>query len=1464
MPHEPGHVETAEEREQRLLDSALRLRRPSQDRQLEQRALELRQEPAATPTPRPAPRISAPEAVAEPTPFADAVAGEPTFLPSGQPTRPLAPAEIQAMGRRGFVSDPFQIRQIAEESADLFTSFVQTEVIPGQQQIEQRAAQLRSQGLPTLGAAQQARREIGLPSRPFNALAAPFDGGFSSAGRGPSIPLLGGRSFRDVDIGVQGGLELLFDPFNILLGAGAVVRGGLAGLTRIPQAIRGVSQAARAPLVPRTAFRQAGLETAARPTGRAVPSTFAEAEARQAARGAVEPETIARAAPTAESVDRPFRGTDIIEALARSEVAFQTGQFERQAILEKLNAAIFAEEGTFPVISWTRRSTERGLKQNPGDRKGPEWLLEVQTAGWPPERLAKYTLELADDVRETFGTFYRLKGISPEAPRALPEGAAPVLREAAGAIPEQPALPPPSPPRGPEPFQDFQIGDIVVGRFQQQDPKIITSIRPGAKGKLTVFGHRRAGEVERPISVTPRNLTLVERPSQVSAPARGGITPPRGPDFSTASAGAQPEDVLARIQRQAVPGDRPDQTLLVRHEASITTAQNDATIARTVGNQSLQAQGIGRASRGRLAIREQDIPQMDELFEALHNPSRVASGEVRVPAGFESDYRRLRELTDWEEAARIDFNPELATVEDYFFRGWKVPDNFVDPSGTAGRGGVGTRPAFTRPRANATYREMREAGFEPLRWNPYEQWEVSRLMGVRHRQQLQLIDDMKQTGLAVQNSGRSIEGWRTPDIGPAFRGKPFVNETTGQVGFTDSWVVPNRVANSLENIYGVRPKGLTVNVLNREVDLLKAIDVATFVPKRAKLFGSFFQQKDFILRNSIGTWTRMVDELRRGRPDQALRALAVWPRSTYTILKSNFSPSTRLSLRQQLQSTEPLIPGRPGVHNQGIMEAGLSNIDPTIFQTEELLSTARLAAEDAGVLGVKKVIRAIGDFESAMRRGLFEGPYPAAQITDIKNNIAPLAAREFPDLSDEALNGVIARRTNIKYSTIPASQSVFQNRVIREVLRRAFFSIGESEGLLRQAAGAIGGPDAAFWRKHWLGALVGLVATANIMHFASTGEPLPFGRYFPVRRTEFGPLPFGYNPDFASPNVPITGRNQGEVKLDLMDQMDTVFRLLDPKSFLTSRESVPFRAAQNQLFGENFFGEDITQGPEALGPAGGVVTRAVQAAQDVFSPIGPGNLVDIARESIPGGEELIPEGESRLGTQGQLVQGVGINLRAESTSQLLDRAAGTMFKGLRYDELWPFEKGLAQDSPVAADELRARQETGVARGQESALLFSDLRELDEQEQTQLQEVSENRVIERSPFQARQEYFSIIGKFAVLRNDAREDAFGKQSGDFDVDNSDPLKVALAQYYQAIAESKTPALLFDFDAFRAKSDRLRVSWTPAQRDYVDANTHIRDVPQKLLNVLPRRTRENIDRSRRAREKRLRESQTRQSRP
>ena len=226
------------------------------------------------------------------------------------------------------------------------------------------------------------------------------------------------------------------------------------------------------------------------------------------------------------------------------------------------------------------------------------------------------------------------------------------------------------------------------------------------------------------------------------------------------------DDINKEIARVATVGETEIETLLRRHEGVINLMDMEASQLARAGEKSLRALGVSVSRHGREVVKDSAIDEMNQLFKALH-------GEGDVPVRFQGVYQKLRSLADWTEGMRVNFNLDTAHVSQYFYRGWKPPDDLLQAIKKQGE--VGWPPGFTKPRVNATYSEMRALGFEPLSWNPFEQWRISQMQTVRFEQQMALVNAMKRAGIARPLvKGPSVKGWRVPNIGPAFEGKPMV------------------------------------------------------------------------------------------------------------------------------------------------------------------------------------------------------------------------------------------------------------------------------------------------------------------------------------------------------------------------------------------------------------------------------------------------------------------------------------------------------------------------------------------------------------------------------------------------------------------------------------------------------------------------------------------------------------------
>ena len=347
-----------------------------------------------------------------------------------------------------------------------------------------------------------------------------------------------------------------------------------------------------------------------------------------------------------------------------------------------------------------------------------------------------------------------------------------------------------------------------------------------------------------------------------------------------------------------------------------------------------------------------------------------------------------------------------------------------------------------------------------------------------------------------------------------------------------------------------------------------------------------------------------------------------------------------------------------------------------------------------------------------MARGLFMGFVESLQQFDVAYVTGPAVARAHPGWSRAQLEGEVARKINLKYSTLPDWQTIVHNPQTKAALHDLFFSSNEFESHMLQVLGVlpfrhVGGKewwrwrwawaDSAFWRKHWMGMYFSWVVQANALHILSTGEPLPLDRYSPIRANEGDGAPFTYNTRFMSPDLPfLKGRGRVDLALDLVNQADTVFRLMQPDDAFRGRLNVVTGAGLTQALGYDYWRRPLE------GPA----DRALHVAQDVLAPIGVGHALAAFGVGV--------EGEQRLGLA-NLVQSAGFNLRAATNQDLRDAAAVEHAAALRpaggpleaaavtgYDDLEPAEKvrlrTLAPTTWAELDRRGAEQAEQVGAG----------------------------------------------------------------------------------------------------------------------------------------------------------------------
>jgi hypothetical protein len=231
----------------------------------------------------------------------------------------------------------------------------------------------------------------------------------------------------------------------------------------------------------------------------------------------------------------------------------------------------------------------------------------------------------------------------------------------------------------------------------------------------------------------------------------------------------------------------------------------------------------------------------------------------------------------------------------------------------------------------------------------------------------------------------------------------------------------------------------------------------------------------------------------------------------------------------------------------------------------------------------------------------------------------------------------------------------------------------------------------------------------------------------------------------------------------------------------------------------------------------------------MFAPIGVGGIIgEWLRQEIPGAEEIVPRGEERVGIKGLAVQATGVNVRAETTMNLLDRVARDSgflkVNGLPVEtwaDLEPSQKRELSNNVELQTELGLRSEAAIERQQLKAEGFSTLDDIDKER------VVRGEALVSEFAQGLMEADAFRDEVTLLK---REMSARKSQVDIDfqlfketdVLPTDPNKRALVQYYETFDKAKRASGVLDWDKQEVLEGRLRKQWSDTQEAYVDRNT------------------------------------------
>jgi len=178
-----------------------------------------------------------------------------------------------------------------------------------------------------------------------------------------------------------------------------------------------------------------------------------------------------------------------------------------------------------------------------------------------------------------------------------------------------------------------------------------------------------------------------------------------------------------------------------------------------------------------------------------------------------------------------------------------------------------------------------------------------------------------------------------------------------------------------------------------------------------------------------------------------------------------------------------------------------------------------------------------------------------------------------------------------------------------------------------------------------------------------------------------------------------------------------------------------------------------------------------------------------------------------------------------------------------YSKLWLFEKDIVRMLFRAVDDGEP----------------SELEKINDQHLADLNAVLADKTLSRS--EKVREYFSLETLYAGIRQGTSQQIFGDATYETVQGGTDKEQAALQEYYDAQAamkpeslEPSVPSGRFNTELWAVTIEELEKKWfREGTLDYVSANTNRRLIPEGLFNILPKKTKDRIQRSSDARAER-----------
>ena len=842
------------------------------------------------------------------------------------------------------------------------------------------------------------------------------------------------------------------------------------------------------------------------------------------------------------------------------------------------------------------------------------------------------------------------------------------------------------------------------------------------------------------------------------------------------------------------------------------------------------------------------------LLAALHD-------EAPIPEGFDELVEHIRIMRDKEQSEYVQFDPTIKDVfashPEYFPRLWKrrvEPTDEFEPVTTFLDDERKYR--HLEARVDDTFLGLINKEYQPVSLNPLDLMAMRRITGVEHREMLQIVKRLKDSGVAIPvYSSAKLDnaatkrlkepaipkGYRVPDgVGPAFEGVRVTNKQGERVTL-HKYAVPDDVAGRLELIFGKQPKLMTAGLGKFNFDIAKAARAFATVPKRAILTFSAFQHLDMLFRplgaSFSPTGLKTLAPL-RGIPLSG-RILAV---SLLGDLPKGWGGLGRTGSRNRALDPTPMYDDFDISHRM-IAENGWQINGDTSFIRREALEFTDVMASQTKVNTPKIVLDRLRQLRNWWESNLFDGVYRESQMFMLDNFIVPKLRQMFPTETAEQIARRAADEVNILSSSLGNWQTIFRSPALKDFATIGMFSSNESETWIRASVNAVKPKSeiGSLYREYWLGYGIFLAALGNSINMITTGRPLPSSAYSPLGVTKdeegFIPWKLRYNPHFMSPVIG-HGREGQEIHLDIVGQADTPWMwLVSPKEALSARLSPLINMVRPFITHKTFFGEDLERGDQ----------QAIYAAMQSL-PIGATQALQYVKGENEFLDSFLPSAEEGIGGIGRGLQISGFNVRKKSSQELREELARregfeprsiprewndpstwdgqlSAYEVMR-EQLAPGDYRVAITRPenqAIVNELQHRLESGVDRGQEWAEATDTIRQADSERIDQ--ETNLVAAVQRGEVDFQHMVNGFWPQYQRIQQEHRIKlhTYDKVYDIFRNDEEPPkasLPLARYQYYEIFETAKTDYGSIDWEIFEHELKKHKDEvWNPEQIEHIE---------------------------------------------